>query len=382
MIRMSRRTWKRGLAVLAIGAAALAAEVPAAFALTYTSGDVLYVAYQSPSGPNYIVDLGPRTNFVNATTTITLPDVLASDLNGVIGASAPNIFVGLFGVLNPSTRDGIVSAYGPSNDTDLSTANALGAVSQIDSFGNGVVSFALAVPSGNVHGAKFASSGSTGSYQSTLDASNAGSLGNNVPWDVETALSNAAGARNPAAVQIPFYQAVRNPFTGTSSRAVIGFFTLSPNGTVTYSPDHDGDFIADDVDLCPGVTSGDNTDVDGDHHAPACDCNPTDGTVWSIPTEVGSLTFTGNTSFAWVAPSDPGGTAPLYDVLQAGEAGLGVALVYACFLSNQTLLTGSDPATPAVGHASLYLIRAGNSCGDGLAGTNSAGQPVTAPACP
>src|SRR5262249_43611072 len=102
-----------GAASVLVAAAALAGR---AFAITYTSGDVLYVAYQSPSGPNYIVDLGPRTPFTGATTTITLPDVIATDLNGVIGASAPNIWVALFGVLNPGTRDGIVAANGPVDD--------------------------------------------------------------------------------------------------------------------------------------------------------------------------------------------------------------------------------------------------------------------------
>src|SRR5262249_46011262 len=141
------------------------------------------------------------------------------------------------------------------------------------------------------HAAKFAAAGSTGSYQSTLDAVNAGSLGNNIAWSVETQLSSATGVRNPAPVFIPFFRTIRNTFTGVSSRAVIGFFTLNPDGTVTYAPDADGDFIPDDIDKCPGVTSSDNTDVDGDGHAPACDCNPNNGAVWAIPSEVVSLTF-------------------------------------------------------------------------------------------
>src|SRR5262249_23572482 len=107
-----RRFLARALVALAAIATIVGAGVSAASAFTYTSGDVLYVAYVSPSGPNYIVNLGPRTNFVNATTTILLPDVTASDLNGVLGAAGVNIWVGLFGVLNTGTRDGIVSANG------------------------------------------------------------------------------------------------------------------------------------------------------------------------------------------------------------------------------------------------------------------------------
>ena len=290
----------RTSAVCALGAILLGTA--SAQAITYTSGDIFYVAYQSPTGPNYIVNLGSKDQLLTATTTINFPDVLASDLNGVIGASASNIWVGLFAVRNPTTRDGILSANGPQNDTDLGTANAIGAANQIDNFGSGVVNFSLAVPSGNTHAGKFTSSGSTGSYQSTLDAVNKGSLGNNVAWDVETALSDGAGVRIASPVKIPVFSAQRNPFIGLLSRQVIGFFTLNPDGTISYSPDADGDFIADESDLCPGVYNfGDNSDTDGDGHAPACDCNPSDSSAWSLPGEATSLVFSTLTGFGWSA---------------------------------------------------------------------------------
>jgi len=378
-----RRFLARTLVALAAMATIVGAGVSAASAFTYTSGDVLYVAYVSPSGPNYIVDIGPRTVFVSATTTFTLPDVIASDLNGVLGASAANIWVGLFGVLSPSTRDGIIAANGAATDFDLSTANILGAVNQIDSFGGGVASFSVAVPSGDPRAGKFASSGATGSYQSTLDASVQGSLGNNVAWNVETQLSNASGARITAPVNIPFYKTIRNTFTGVQSRSVIGFFKLNPDGTLTYSPDADGDFIPDDIDLCPGVSSPDNTDVDGDGHAPACDCDPTNGTVWAIPTEVPSLSFTDGTHNAWTAPANLGGTAPAYDVLRATRAlTTGTAPALTCSQPDLLVLMATDAAIPPLGSAFYYLIRAGNACGEGLAGTQSSGLPLPAPACP
>jgi hypothetical protein len=369
--------------MLALGTLIL---IPAgrAHAISYASGDVWYVAYQSPTGPNYIVNLGSKDQFVNATTTISFPDVLASDLNGVVGASAANIWVSLFGVLNPTTRDGILAGNGPLTDTDLSTANIIGATNQIDSFGGGVVNNALAVPSANVHAGKFASSGSIGSYQSTLNAINKGSLGNNIQWDVETRLSDASGVRNAAAVMIPVYKAIRNPFVGLLSRQVIGFFTLNPSGTLTYSPDLDGDLIADEVDLCPGINnSGDNSDTDGDHHAPACDCNLGNGAVWSIPTEVVSMTFSNSTSFSWSAPADPGGTSPLYDVIQAVHtSSAGTAPSYGCFQPNLAGLTSTDASVPAVSSSLFYLIRAGNACGEGTGGAGSSGVPRTLPTCP
>jgi hypothetical protein len=367
-------------AACALAVAAFGADTASAF--PYASGDVLYVAYQSPSGPNYIVNLGSRNNLVNATTTINFPDISTTDFNTILGAAGINLWVGLFAVLNTSTRDGIVSANGPVDDFQLGTASVIGAVSQIDSFGNGVISLSTTVPSLNPNAAKFASSGSSGSYQSTLNGSVKGSLGNNIGWDVETQLSNAQGVRNGAPVNIPFYKAIRNTFTGVMSRGVIGFFTLNPNGTVTYSPDADGDFIADDVDLCPGINSPDNTDTDGDHHAPACDCNPTNAAVWAIPSEATSLTFSTNTAFAWTAPSNLGGTAINYDVLQAPTSSSGAAPVFGCFQPNLASPSSTDAANPGLGRVFQYLARAGNACGDGVAGTTSTGTPISAPACP
>jgi hypothetical protein len=369
-------------AACALAAAAFGADTASAF--PYASGDVLYVAYQSPSGPNYIVNLGSRNNLVNATTTINFPDVSASDLNTILGAAGTNLWVGLFAVLNTSTRDGIVSANGPVDDFSLQNSSILGALNQIDSFGGGVTSLSLPVPSANPNAGKFTSGGSTGSYQSTLNGNGGmqGALAGNVQWNVETQLSNAAGTRNPTAVNIPFYKAIRNSFTGTMSRGVIGFFTLNPNGTMTYSPDADGDFIADDVDLCPGVNSPDNSDADGDHHAPACDCNPTNAAVWAIPGEATSLTFSTNTAFAWTAPSNLGGTTINYDVLQAPTSSSGAAPAFGCFQPNLASPSSTDAANPALGRVFQYLARAGNACGDGVAGTTSTGTPISAPACP
>jgi hypothetical protein len=378
--------WIGSARLLAAGcslAAAVLGATPAS-AFPYASGDVLYVAYQSPSGANYIVNLGSRNNLVGATTTINFPDVLASDVNGVLGAAGTNLWVGLFAILNTSTRDGIVSANGPVDDFSLQSSSILGAVAQIDSFGNGVISLSTTVPSGNPNAAKFASSGSSGSYQSTLNGNGSpqGALAGNVGWNVETPLSNAAGARIPAPVKIPFYKAIRNSFTGLMSRAVIGFFTLNPDGTVSYSPDADGDFIADDVDLCPGISDPDNTDTDGDHHAPACDCNPTNAAVWGIPGEATALNFTTNTAFAWTAPANLGGTAVLYDVLQAPTNTSGAAPAFGCFQPNLAATSSTDAANPAPGRVFQYLARAGNACGDGVAGTTSTGTPIAAPACP
>jgi hypothetical protein len=329
-------TTSRGGWILALGILSLF-SARSAQAITYSSGDVFYVAYQSPTGPNYIVNLGSKDQFLNATTTFSLPDVLASDLDGVIGASAPNIWVGMFGVLNPTTRDGILATNGPLSDFDISTANVIGAANQIDSFASGVVNFAVAVPSANPNAGKFAGSGSTGSYQSTLDAVQQGSLGNNIQWNIETQLSNGSGTRISSPVMIQIYEAIRNPYIGLQSRQLLGFFTLNPNGTISYSPDRDGDFIPDDIDLWPGVYN---------------------------------------------VPADPGGTAPLYDVFRATATTGGTSPSYGCFQGNLGATSSTDGSSPASKATFLYVVRAGTTCGEGTAGSFSNGTPRTVPACP
>jgi hypothetical protein len=373
--------------------------------LAYASGDVLYVGYQSPSGANYIVDLGPRTQFVNAVATFSLPAVQTSDLNAILGSNGANLMVGLFGVLNPSTRDGIVSANGPLSSLDLISSSIVGAVNQIDAFGGGVANESLRAPSGSPAAGMFTDAGQTGSYQATLNASTPGSLGSNVSWNVETQLSDGNGVRNGVAVKIPFYEAVRNNFTGTSLRQVIGFFTLQPSGAISYSPDADGDLVANELDNCPLVPNPDQTDTDGDHvgdacdncptvananqldtdgdhFGDACDCAPSDNSAWSIPTEVPSLTLSSNTSLSWTAPATPGGTTPLYDVVNMDTASLGTPPNYGCFQGNVAGLSTTDLTNPALKSVRLYLIRAGNTCGEGIAGVRTGGTPITAPACP
>jgi hypothetical protein len=375
------------------------------FKFAYASGDVLYVGYQSPGGADYIVDLGPRTQFVNAVSSFTLPAVQTSDLNAVLGANGANLYVGLFGVLNPSTRDGIVSANGPMSDLDLISSSILGAANQIDAFGGGVTNLSGRVPSGSPAAGAFADAGQTGSYQSTLNASTPGSLGGNVAWSVETQLSDNGGSRNTLAVKIPFFEAVRNNFTGTSLRQVIGFWTLQPTGAVAYSPDADGDFIANELDNCPLVANADQTDgdgdhigdacdncvtvanasqidADGDHFGDACDCAPGNNAAWAIPPETPSLTLSSSTALSWTAPSNLGGTSVLYDLVLMTTSASGTAPAYGCFQSDLASLSTTDASVPALRSVRLYLVRAGNTCGEGIAGVRTGGTPITAPPCP
>lgn len=264
-------------AILACGL--LLASLDVASAITYTSGDVLYVAYRyTPSGAEYVVNLGPRSQFLNATSTMTLGTVLSSDLDAVVGATATNIWVGLFGVATPATQDGVLTANGPSEDFELTGSSMLGSVQQVNSFGDGLAIYGDPVPSGEATAVKFPSAVS-GSYQASLNGLSKGSLGGNVNYSVETRLSSNNGTRISTPKKIPFFEGINNPVSGDSSRRAIGFFTLSGNGTITYSPDFDGDLIEDENDLCPGFTSLINTDNDGDDWGDPCDCDDADPNI-------------------------------------------------------------------------------------------------------
>jgi hypothetical protein len=372
-----------GLVVLCLIAGLALAATPAA-AITYNAGDVLYVAYKNnPSGAEYIVDLGPVTLFTTASTTFTLSDVSASDLNTIVGAASPNIFVGLFGILDTSTRDAIFAANGPKDDFSLLNSSLIGAVQQIDSFGQGLATFGSAVPSANPNAVGFPAA-VTGSYQATLNASSQGSLGNNVAWSVETRLSSSTGVRISTPARIRAYASRNNPISGVQTRQQIGFFTLNGNGTITYSPDHDGDFIPDDLDLCPGISSANNTDADGDLHAVPCDCNDADPTAWAIPgAPIQNLDVDANIAVIWDAPSSLGGTSVQYDVFRGIASVPGTfPTTYACVQADTPLTSYTDPTTPVAKQAFIYFIRPQNSCGVGPIGPTLGGFTPAVPSCP
>src|SRR5262245_58644763 len=213
--------------------------------LTGVNGHVYYVAYQNnPPGAEYIVDLGDRTQFLNATTKLTFPDIRAADFATLFTGAAPNLWIGFFGVRNPATRDAIVSANGPLNAFQLSSSSTIGAAQQIDSWSTGFAQFSNGIGgpcspnAGSFPGRVF------GSYQDTLNGLAQGSISTNVAWNVETRLSDGAGVRT-APPNVRFFSAFNNPSTGQSSRGPIGYFVIFTNGTAEYYPDFDGDLLPD-----------------------------------------------------------------------------------------------------------------------------------------
>jgi hypothetical protein len=388
-----RRASARLLVATGVGMLMAAAPVKAVdTCITPDPGDVYYVAYQnSPAGPEYFVDLGPRDQFLNATAKLTFPDIRVADFSTVFTSSTPNLWIGFFGVRNPVTRDAIVSANGPKDQLALDNSSIIGAAQQIDSWAGGLAQSAneiggppCSLNAGTFPGKVF------GSYQDTLNGFSQGSIAGNLVWNVETRLSNSAGTRT-ATAKIKFFNSQSNPAAGTSSRSPIGYFKAFTDGTAQYWPDFDGDLLPDvaigsdpEADKCPGVASADNTDTDSDNRALPCDCNDADATVWAIPNEIAGVAIAANkTTISWGVPTIPGGTTVAYDVFRGQQAAPGVAPVYSCLSPNQAGTSVIDATTPAAGaRPFLYLVRAQTSCGEGTVGVGQNAPARTVPSCP
>lgn len=387
-----RRVSTRLLVATVAVVAAVAAATPAGAAdacISYQYGHVYYVAYQySPSGPEYIVDLGDRSIFQNATDTVFLPDISASDFDNVLGTSAPNLWVAFFGLKNP-TRDGVITTNGPLSDFQSQQSSQIGAANQIDSWATGLAQFANGVgsPTCSPNAATFPGN-VYGSYQAVLNSAGKGHIGGQLAWSVESRLSDANGVRT-ATPKIHFNFSEGNPALGTNDWGYTGYFIVQTDGTAQYWPDGDGDFLPNvppgsdpTADLCPTVNSTDNTDADGDLHAAPCDCNEADPTVWAIPGEVANLVVAADKqTLSWDAQG--GGTNVLYDVLRGAQATVGGVPTYNCFASNQSATSASDPTVPSPGALPfLYLVRAHTSCGEGTVGTGLNATRTVPATCP
>ena len=361
--------------------------------LTPDPGDVYYVAYQNnPAGPEYIVDLGSKDQFLTATTKLTFPDIRVADFGTMFSPTAPNLWIGLFGVRNPITRDAIVAANGPKDQFTLDNSSIVGAGQQIDSWATGLPQFASEVGGGpcSLNAGRFPGR-VFGSYQDTLNGLTQGGISGNLVWNVETRLSNTGGTRT-ATAKIKFFDSQANPAAGTSSRSQIGYFKAYTDGTAEYWPDYDGDLLPDvavgtdpEADKCTQVSSPDNTDADADNHSVPCDCQDGNPAVWgAIPTEARAVTIAADKStISWTAPTVFFGSTPVYDVFRGQQPSLGGVPTYSCLSPNQAGASVTDASAPLPGSRPfLYLVRAQTGCGDGPLGQGKNGPVRAVPSCP
>lgn len=124
-------------------------------------------------------------------------------------------------------------------------------------------------------------------------------------------------------------------------------------------------------------------DLDDDGYS-GTDCDPANGQVWGVPGEPGNVLFSkfgGATDLSWVAPASPGGTpaATTYRVYGGSRSDLPSLLnasADSCLVATSSAFAATIPGTPAPGALAWYLVRAGNSCAEGAAGTASAGPRI------
>lgn len=151
--------------------------------------------------------------------------------------------------------------------------------------------------------------------------------------------------------------------------------------------DRDGDVDCLDADCCTSIAC-DAFDVDGDSHAPACDCNDAIGTAWATPGEAKNLLLfydaaTG-TTMNWLPPTEPGGTQTQYDVIRSESPSDFESAATCLDRPDTSSLNAADFVYPVPGSAFYYLVRAKNACPSGLGsfGESSSGVPHVGRTCP
>ena len=126
-------------------------------------------------------------------------------------------------------------------------------------------------------------------------------------------------------------------------------------------------------------------DEDGDGATACDDCAPDDATAWAPPGEDRMLLATSKTTFAWLPPDAPGGTALLHDVLRTrvpSDFGAGAA---ACLGPPTPATAFGDAEMPGLPGLFCYLVRARNGCiatQGGTIGRNSFRVERVGRACP
>jgi hypothetical protein len=155
--------------------------------------------------------------------------------------------------------------------------------------------------------------------------------------------------------------------------------------------DRDGSIDCFDDDCCADAACQGMTgfDIDGDGHGAACDCSDADGDSWKTPGELRDLRIeidhvrTGETTISWAPADDPGGFSDVIDLIRTADP-TDFTPASVCIAVAPGATSSTDPQVPPAGGRYYYLVRARNSCPDGIGplGTSSSGTPHTAPACP
>src|SRR5262245_58196049 len=186
-----RDLFMRSAALCLAVALLLAAGGSIATAATYGGTDLVLVAYQS-HGREFLVNLGPVSAYAGSALPVPVTQFTAGDLSGVFGGTIPaSLQIAVFGA---NGADGYNATGGPNSPATV--GSAIGAASQIRSLGGYFAHLSHPV-SGNANAA-YNEFGEAWSYQQTLNSLFPGSLGGNVPFNVEATL---AGSQ----IDVPFF---------------------------------------------------------------------------------------------------------------------------------------------------------------------------------
>lgn len=163
-----------------------------------------------------------------------------------------------------------------------------------------------------------------------------------------------------------------------------GIADACDNCRYSFNPDQedsDADGIGDACDNCPHGINFDQADSDSDGSGDQCDCAPADAGNWASPSDAVNLRLSkaAEGNITWEAPSVPGGTTVVYDLLRSSSASDFSSAVCIPGESNGTDLVATDLTDPTP--LLFYLVRAENGCGSNM-GTTSSGIPHTGPSCP
>jgi len=152
--------------------------------------------------------------------------------------------------------------------------------------------------------------------------------------------------------------------------------------------DSDYDSVPDIFDNCSRLPNVLQENFDSDGFGDACDCDPTDPTIWSRPSELGPLTVfhdrpTGLTLLSWDPPLEHGALSVVYDTLRS-ELPFDFMVAHCLESDDGFDLSAEDGDWLPPGMAYYYLVRAQNSCpdGEGSLGVDWRFRPRVSRPCP
>lgn len=237
------------IALLAIGAGLAMSRMSADAQFTYNANDILLGFRSTTLSYDYVVDLGSASQFYNATpgTTFTVSGYDAASLTAIFG-SLDSLSFSIFGDVRTfgntngtfntlwisSARSDINTQTSPWYQSSVSSQGTVAA--QIDGIAGGAVSFGGAAGADAVTNSltavtvpdTFNAIGIGISY--TIGIGTVGNFANTFQGSAEnTTPLNFATSGSP--LRSDFYQL--NPGTGDS--IYLGYFELSPNGTMTFT---------------------------------------------------------------------------------------------------------------------------------------------------